>query len=245
MVGRGESARADVSGVMHSWCLYRYNCGFPIPVSPVSDYSQQLQQALALIDLPLTPTQSQKLGGYLALFIKWNKAYNLSAIRDPQEMIHKHLLDSLSIAPHLTGQRFIDVGTGGGLPGIPLAITFPDRHFTLLDSAGKKTRFLFQVKQALALDNVQVENRRVESFTPSERYDGVISRAFASLTDMTQQCHHLLNSGGKFWAMKGVFPEHELSELEKNYIFEHNVPLQVPGVTGERCLIVLGTHNFQ
>lgn len=209
------------------------------------EYLQQLQAALTHVPVALSDDQRGRLGAYLELFIKWNKSYNLSAIRDPQEMVGKHLLDSLSVAEHLTGERFIDVGTGGGLPGIPLAITFPERHFTLLDSAGKKTRFLFQVKQALGLHNVQVENRRVESFLPDELYDGVISRAFASLQDMTDYCHHLLKPGGHFWAMKGVFPEHELSELKKHYIFEHNFPLQVPGVTGERCLIVLGMENAQ
>jgi 16S rRNA (guanine527-N7)-methyltransferase len=139
----------------------------------------------------------------------------------------------------LVGESFIDVGTGGGLPGIPLAIRFPQKHFTLLDSAGKKTRFLFQVKQELGLDNVSVENRRVEQFTPNPKFDGVISRAFASLPDMVESCAHLLNEGGRFWAMKGQIPVDELREIEASYILEHCHSLQVPGVEAQRCLLVM------
>ncbi|WP_221628033.1 16S rRNA (guanine(527)-N(7))-methyltransferase RsmG [Teredinibacter franksiae] len=195
--------------------------------------------------IALTDAQISALEAYLELFIKWNKAYNLSAIRDPEEMVTKHLLDSLSIAHLLEGERFIDVGTGGGLPGIPLAITYPNKHFTLLDSAGKKTRFLFQVKQALGLDNVEIENRRVEAFKPEPLFEGVISRAFASLKDMIDNCQHLIKENGKFWAMKGVFPDHELSELEKHYMVDASHALQVPGLEEQRCLIVLSRKNIQ
>ena len=208
-------------------------------------YSKQIKQACQqLVAIP-SEEQIEALGVYLDLFIKWNGSYNLSAIREPEQMISKHLLDSLVIAPLLTGERFIDVGTGGGLPGIPLAICFPQRHFTLLDSAGKKTRFLFHVKQALKLDNVQIENCRVESYQPVECYDGVVSRAFASLKDMVDGCAHLLTENGKFWAMKGVFPDHELSELEKHYMVEASYSLQVPGVDGERCLVVIKNEKPQ
>ena len=199
----------------------------------------QLRAACLSLKHPITDEQITALGTYLELFIKWNKVYNLSAIRDLEGIIVKHLLDSLVVAPLIEGQRFIDVGTGGGLPGIPLAICFPDRHFTLLDSAGKKTRFLFQVKQTLSLDNVQIENCRVETHQPETLYDGVISRAFASLKDMTDGCHHLIHENGVFWAMKGVFPDHELSEIEKHYKVENSFPLQVPGLNEQRCLVVL------
>ena len=206
-------------------------------------FSEELIRESESFNYPLSSEKVNKLLEYLSIFAKWNKTYNLSAIRQPEEMLSKHLLDSLSIAPFLakegTGERFIDVGTGGGLPGIPMAICFPEKSFTLLDSAGKKTRFLFQVKQALKLDNVTVENRRVESFQPDQLFDGVISRAFASLKDMTDGCSHLLKKNGRFWAMKGVMPKDELSELAKHYIVDACHELRVPGNIGERCLVLL------
>ncbi len=201
--------------------------------------AQALRTGCEQLGLTLDAPQQRQLLEYLALFIKWNQAYNLSAIRDPEQMLRLHLLDSLSIAPHLTGQRFIDVGTGGGLPGIPLAICFPERHFTLLDSAGKKMRFLFQVKQSLKLANVDTQNCRVEAYQPAQLYDGVISRAFASLQDMTDACQHLLAPNGRFWAMKGQQPHTELSTVAKHYTVAHSYPLAVPGVDAERCLIAL------
>ncbi len=205
-------------------------------------FAQRLHDGAQSMQFNLSVEQENALLDYLALFAKWNRTYNLSAIRQFDEMLNKHLLDSLSIAFHVQAsnhQRFIDVGTGGGLPGIPMAICFPERHFTLLDSAGKKTRFLFQVKQALSLTNVEIKNCRVEDYEPSEKFDVVVSRAFASLEDMTESCAHLLTQNGKFWAMKGLIPKQELSEVEKRYKVEHCFELQVPGNIGERCLIVL------
>jgi 16S rRNA (guanine527-N7)-methyltransferase len=196
-----------------------------------------LATGVAQLKLTLNASQVDQLMAYLGLFQRWNQAFNLSAIRDTRAMVHLHLLDSLSIAPYLHGERFIDVGTGGGLPGIPLAIIFPQRHFTLLDSAGKKTRFLFQVKQTLGLQNIDIENRRVEDYQPAVLLDGVISRAYASLADMLKSCAHLLNENGCFWAMKGQVPEHELREIQAHYQLRHCYPLQVPGVDAQRCLL--------
>ncbi len=200
---------------------------------------QRLRDGAAAMGVTLTDAQIDQLLAYLTLFHKWNKTYNLSAIRELEAQLDRHLLDSLSVVPHIDADRIIDVGTGGGLPGMVLAIVFPQRHFTLLDSAGKKTRFLFQVKTQLGLDNVQVENRRVESFQPQQPYDAVISRAFASLEDMTTGCRHLLRDGGVFYAMKGIYPTDELSAVAKHYNVSASYPLQVPREEGERHLLVL------
>lgn len=211
-------------------------------------FSSVLHDAAKQLDFVLVEEQTEMLLNYLSLFHKWNKAYNLSAIRDPDQMLVKHLVDSLSIAPYFashTGARFVDVGTGGGLPGVPLAILFPEKHFTLLDSAGKKMRFLFQVKQTLKLDNVQIENCRSESFTPEVLYDGVLSRAFASLRDMVDYTDHLLDFEGEFIAMKGIFPTDELSDLPKHYIVSGCYPLHVPGLNEERHLVFIKKENIK
>ncbi len=200
---------------------------------------KRLVSGAAKMGVALSDLQAAQLLDYIQLFHKWNKTYNLSAIRDIESQVDRHLLDSLSVVPYIEADHMIDVGTGGGLPGIPLAIMFPQKNFTLLDSAGKKTRFLFQVKTQLKLDNVQVENRRVESFQPERLFDAVISRAFASLKDMTDGCQHLLADGGVFYAMKGIYPTDELSEVEKNYKVSDSYPLQIPREDGERHLLVL------
>lgn len=206
---------------------------------PYSEERQILVAGCRQLGLQVTDNQIEALIQYLALFDKWNRAYNLSAIRESQDMVRLHLLDSLSIVPHIRGERLIDVGTGGGLPGIPLAILYPEKSFTLLDSAGKKTRFLVQVRQDLGLDNVIIENRRIESFKPQPLFDGVISRAFASLQDMTKHCRHVLKPGGAFFAMKGQMPVDELSEIQKHYSVEGCHSLTVPGVEAQRCLLII------
>ncbi|WP_243391528.1 16S rRNA (guanine(527)-N(7))-methyltransferase RsmG [Pseudohalioglobus lutimaris] len=183
-------------------------------------------------------TQAALLG-YLELLIKWNRAYNLTAVREPAQMITRHLLDSLAIAPHLQGQRLIDVGTGGGMPGVPMAVLFPQREFHLLDSNGKKTRFLFQVKTALGLDNMTVHQARVESFHSEVPFDAVLSRAFASLEDMVAGCRHLLAEGGHFLAMKGAFPEQELAAVAGDCHLRAVHELQVPGLDEQRHLVDL------
>lgn len=214
----------------------------------MANLRDELCSGLDKLALSLSDEKINALMAYHEAFVKWNRAYNLSAIRDPQEMIYKHLLDSLSIvnlfAEH-SAKRVIDVGTGGGLPGIPLAICFPDRQFSLLDSAGKKTRFLLQTAHALGLSNVEVLNKRVEEHRPEEGFDIVISRAFASISDMLQWCSHLIHEKGEFWAMKGVNPVDELSGLAKHYKVENCFQLQVPGDIGERCLVVISTQSDQ
>ena len=203
------------------------------------EYRQQLENGLIAIEYPLSDEKIEILLSYHQLLIKWNKAYNLTAVRDPIAMISRHLLDSLTIDPFLTGQRFIDVGTGAGLPGIILAIIFPEREFHLLDSNGKKTRFLFQVKTELGLSNVTVHHCRVEKHHPEQIYDGVLSRAFATLSDMVDGSQHLLADNGHFYAMKGLYPTEELSDLEKTYKVKACHRLQVPNSDSERHLVLM------
>src|SRR6187431_1560468 len=197
------------------------------------------------MSVTLSDGQIEKLLAYVREFEKWNKAYNLSAVRDIRQMVARHLLDSLSVVPWFSANkkfsatRVIDVGTGGGLPGIPLAIMFPEKHFTLLDSNGKKTRFLFHVKTLLGLTNVTVENRRVEEFQPEPKFNAVISRAFASLQDMTEGCAHLLEDAGFFLAMKGLYPQDELVPIADKIELIESVKLLVAETDGERHLLVL------
>ena len=209
-----------------------------------------LRNGLTKMQIAVDDKKITLLLDYLNAFVKWNKAYNLSAIRDPLAMVEKHLLDSLVLVPyveksiknsseHTTLKRIIDVGTGGGLPGIPLAIFFPEIDIVLLDSNGKKTRFLFQVKTQLALKNVIIENTRVKSYYPSILFDIVVSRAFASLHDMVINTKHLLQPEGRLWAMKGVYPENELRDCEKHAIVDAFYPLAIPNIDGERHLLIL------
>ncbi|VDR30715.1 Ribosomal RNA small subunit methyltransferase G [Raoultella terrigena] len=174
---------------------------------------------------------------------KWNKAYNLTSVRDPNEMLVRHILDSIVVAPYLQGSRFIDVGTGPGLPGIPLAIVRPESHFTLLDSLGKRVRFLRQVQHELKLENVTPVQSRVEAFPAEPPFDGVISRAFASLNDMVSWCHHLPAEEGRFYALKGVAQEEELTDLPAGYAVSEVIKLRVPQLEGERHLVVIKSKN--
>lgn len=202
---------------------------------------QQLLGGLQQMGLTVSEHQASQLIAYVQLFDKWNQAFNLSAIRDPRQMVDRHLLDSLSVAPYIEAERIVDVGTGGGLPGIPLAIFFPQKRFTLLDSNGKKTRFLFQVKTRLGLDNVSIEHTRVEAWQPQPLFEAVISRAFASLGDMLAGCQHLLQPDGVYYAMKGIYPHDELREVGKHYKVLASHTLQVPREDGQRHLLVLSS----
>lgn len=189
--------------------------------------------------LSLSDQTIEKLVQYLGLLEKWNKAYNLTAIRDPEKMVSLHLLDSLATLPFITGQKIIDVGTGPGLPGMILAICLPDRQFTLLDSNGKKTRFLTQVKMEMGLENVTVANERVELHAQQGVYDHVTSRAFASLQDMINWCLPLPKTDGNFLAMKGVYPHDELAELPDTVEVNHIQPLTVPTIDAERHMVIM------
>ena len=173
------------------------------------------------------------------LLHKWNKAYNLTSVRDPQEMLVKHILDSIVVSPYLQGDRFIDVGTGPGLPGLPLAIINPTKQFVLLDSLGKRINFIRNAVRELGLTNVEPVLSRVEEYQPEQKFDGVLSRAFASLKDMTDWCHHLPKENRYFYALKGIYHEDEVQELDKKFEVKDVITLHVPELVGERHLIVL------
>lgn len=200
---------------------------------------QKLNQLLGLTELHPTEAQKQQLLGLVGLLHKWNKAYNLTSVRDPQAMLVKHILDSVVVSPWLQGNRFIDVGTGPGLPGLPLAIINPDKQFVLLDSLGKRIRFIRQVILELGLTNVTPVQARVEEYHDEAGFDGVLSRAFASLEDMLSWCAHLPATNGCFLALKGLYPADELKQLPAGFELVRSAQLQVPELDGERHLIIL------
>ncbi|WP_275098861.1 16S rRNA (guanine(527)-N(7))-methyltransferase RsmG [Sedimenticola hydrogenitrophicus] len=202
-------------------------------------WRRQLREGLLAMDIALSECQQQQLLDYLALLLKWNKAFNLTAIRDANEMVSRQLLDSLSILPLLRGTRVLDVGTGPGLPGIPLAVARPDCQFTLLDSNGKKTRFVQQSVVTLGLDNVQVVRDRVEGYRPAAGFDTITSRAFAALSKMLQLTRHLLDEQGRLLAMKGTVPGEEIAELAAAGYRVEVVPLRVPESDGQRHALLV------
>ena len=199
----------------------------------------KLENLLAQAEIQVTDLQKNQLIQLVQLLHKWNKAYNLTSVRDPQEMLVKHILDSIVVSPYLQGDRFIDVGTGPGLPGLPLAIINPTKQFVLLDSLGKRISFIRNAVRELGLTNVESVLSRVEEYQPEQKFDGVLSRAFASLKDMTDWCHHLPNKNGHFYALKGIYQEDEINQLNKKYTIQEVIELYVPELIGERHLIVL------
>ncbi|STO92772.1 methyltransferase, SAM-dependent methyltransferase, glucose-inhibited cell-division protein [Haemophilus pittmaniae] len=199
----------------------------------------KLENLLTQAEIQLTDLQKDQLIQLVQLLNKWNKAYNLTSVRDPQEMLVKHILDSIVVSPYLQGERFIDVGTGPGLPGLPLAIINPTKQFVLLDSLGKRISFIRNAVRELGLTNVEPILSRVEEYQPEQKFDGVLSRAFASLKDMTDWCHHLPKENGYFYALKGIYHEDEVQELDKKFEIKGVITLSVPELVGERHLIVI------
>ncbi|SEJ88894.1 16S rRNA (guanine527-N7)-methyltransferase [Pseudomonas linyingensis] len=204
-------------------------------------HAAELARGAAQLGVELNDHQQQQLLAYLALLIKWNQAYNLTAVRNPDEMVSRHLLDSLSLVPFVraAGDNWLDVGSGGGMPGIPLAILFPERRFTTLDSNGKKTRFQTQVKLELKLANLEVVHSRVENFQPAQPFAGIVSRAFSSLADFAHWTGHLGDAETCWLAMKGQYPHEELAALPADFRVEAEHVLQVPGCQGQRHLLIL------
>lgn len=199
-----------------------------------------LDKGLAVLGLSLQADARDRLIAYAGLLAKWNKVYNLTAIREPQQIVTHHLLDSLAVVPQLGAVgRLADVGSGGGLPGIVLAIVCPDLSVTSIEVVGKKASFQQQVRIELGLDNFSVVAERVEAVRPERLFDAVISRAFSSLSDFVMLTSHLLRDGGQWLAMKGVYPEDEIVALPHGVGVAASVPLLVPGLAAERNLIVL------
>jgi len=201
-----------------------------------------LRTGIDLLRLAVDRAAQDNLLAYVALLDKWNRTHNLTAIRERAQMITHHVLDSLAVLPHLperAGLHVADIGSGGGLPGIPLAIARPDWHVTLIDSNHKKTAFLTQAAIELPLPNVDVVTARVEDVLPPSRFDIVISRAYSTLSNFTEQTGHLLAPGGRWVAMKGMLPRDEMAALPAAISVEATPSLQVPGVDGERRLVIM------
>jgi 16S rRNA (guanine527-N7)-methyltransferase len=201
--------------------------------------ADQLKRGLIEIGLTLEGDIQQSLLDYIALIEKWNRAYNLTAIREPEKMVSHHLLDSLAVAPHLYGKRLLDVGSGAGLPGIPLALARPKMHVTVLDSNHKKAAFLKQAVMELKLRNADVCNERVESWQAQNKFDVIISRAFSDMGEFVRITRHLLAPGGVFAAMKGLHPYEEIEKLPPNCKVRQVLPLAIPGVEGARHLVMI------
>nr|WP_283105353.1 16S rRNA (guanine(527)-N(7))-methyltransferase RsmG [Shewanella seohaensis] len=187
--------------------------------------------------MPATAEQKKQLLDFVGMLNKWNKAYNLTSVRDPEAMLVRHIMDSLVVSPHLQGERFIDVGTGPGLPGIPLAIMNPDKTFVLLDSLGKRIRFQKQVAFELGIHNISSIESRVEAYQPEQKFDGVLSRAFASIHDMLTWCHHLPAEHGQFYALKGQLSDEEMQQIPAGFVVTETIELQVPRLDEQRHLL--------
>lgn len=198
----------------------------------------RLARGLAALEMDVSPQAQENLLAFAVLLGKWNKVYNLTALREEEQVISHHLLDSLAVLPHLgAARRLADIGSGGGLPGIPLAIARPDVHVALVESNQKKSAFQQQARIELGLDNVSVHCERVEGWQPEEKCDVVISRAFSDLAEFVRLSGHLLAAGGALLAMKGVHPYEEIAQLPAGWRVAEVMPLQVPGVEGARHLV--------
>lgn len=201
--------------------------------------SRELASGIAALGLDISAQAQQRMLDYLALVVKWNKAYNLTAVREPDRMLTHHLLDSLAVLPHVRGPRVLDVGSGAGLPGIPLALARPDWQFTLLDSSHKKATFLRQAVIELKLANVDIQCTRVETWQTTQPFNTVVSRAFSDLPEFLLLAGRLCAQNGVVIAMKGIYPHDELAQLPGNFRLCGVVPLLVPGLGAERHAAVL------
>lgn len=196
-----------------------------------------LRQSTEVLKVSLSDDQIELLLKYVSMLERWNQHYNLSAIRDQYEMVIRHILDSLAVLPYLKDcQRVLDVGTGAGLPGVVLAISFPQHQFVLLDSNGKKIRFLLQVRHDLQISNITPVQHRVETYHTTDKFDGIITRAVGPISDLLDQSRHLLAAKGRWFAMKGAYPEQELTGLSQRHFVEQ---LIVPGLNESRHIVII------
>ncbi len=201
---------------------------------------ESIAPGLAALGMEVTPAQRARMAAHLELVAKWNRVHNLTAVRETAQMVALHLLDSLTLLPHLGGARtLLDVGSGAGFPGIPIAIARPDLAVTVLDSSNKKCVFLEQAKTELGLDNLQVACERVEQWQPEGRFDVVVSRAFAELADFVSQARHLVAPGGRMLAMKGVHPFEEIARVPASHRVVEVIELAVPSLDAKRHLVLL------
>ncbi len=205
------------------------------------DPADLLVEGLREFGLDQALAGDDRLMEYITELMNWNRVYNLTSVRKPNEIVTRHILDSLSIIPHLRGQRILDIGTGAGLPGIPLAVACPEREFFLLDSSSKKLRFVQQTIAILGLDNVVLEHVRVENYHPDERFDTVICRAFSDLHDLYRHAAQLCTAEGRILAMKGVYPMAEIEGLDDKSVIEDVVSIHVPGLDAERHLVCMNS----
>lgn len=211
------------------------------PPFPAAAIEAELTRRLTELALPadaMVEQLPQRLTRFLAELAKWNRAYNLTAVRDPLDMVPRHILDSLTVLPWISGERVADIGTGAGLPGIPLAMLWPNRHFTLLDSNGKKVRFVTHAAVTLGLDNVLPVQERSESYE-SEAFDTVVCRAFTALPDFVAGTQHLLADSGALVAMKGRHPAAEIAALPAGWEVSECAKVVVPGLDAQRHIVVL------
>ncbi len=209
-----------------------------------ANLARVLEEGIQEMGLDVTPAQQGQLMDYLALMFKWNSVYNLTSLRDPQQMVTHHLLDSLAAVPAFEAAvNVLDVGSGGGLPGIVLAIVRPDMKVSMIDTVHKKTAFLTQVKAELGLANVTVYTMRVEQLQVEDKFDVITSRAFADLSDFVNWSSHLLAEGGRYIALKGVAPKDEQERLPDTWRVAKVEPLQVPRLGAERHLVFIGRHQ--
>jgi 16S rRNA (guanine527-N7)-methyltransferase len=213
-----------------------------VATAAAPDRAGALDAGLRELGVALSDAQRAKLGAFIALLAKWNRTYNLTAIREPERMVTHHLLDALAVLPHLPqrpGLRVLDAGAGGGVPGIPLAVARPDWTFVLVDASRKKATFLAQAAIELALPNVSARDCRVEALATEAPFDAIVARAFADLRTFVQSTRRLLAPGGRFYAMKGAMPDDEIAALPADIEVVAAPALAVPGLSAQRHLIVL------